>query len=319
MIKRLFTLLTLAIVTICLAAGCGGEKAADSKPAAKTLPPLVIGVLPDVDSLPLVFARELGYFKEAGVEVKIEQFKSAMDRDAAIQAGAVDGAVSDMLAVAFFREGGIDARITSLTDGSYKVIGAANEPAKTMKELAGKDIAVSRNTIIEFITDSALAVEGLDGDAVNKKAVPKIPARLEMLAAGQLPAATLPEPIASLALKDGGHIIVDSAKLGTNPGIMMFTGKALKEKKESIAAMYRAYDRAAKYLNETPQKDYIQTLIDKGGFPPAVKDGIVLPKYHPAALPSEKDWQLCQKWLLDKKLTKKTLTFKEVTESIAAK
>lgn len=319
MLKRLLSIFTLAFMTIVFTAGCGGDKPADTKPQAKALPSLVVGVMPDVDSLPLIFARELGYFKAEGLDIRIEQFKSAMDRDAAIQAGAVDGAISDMLAVAFFQEGGVDARITSFTDGSYKVIGAANEPAKTMKELAGKDIAVSRNTIIEFITDSALAAEGLTGDAVSKKAIPKIPARLEMLAAGQLAAATLPEPIASMAVKNGGHIITDSEKLGMNPGVMMFTAKAVKEKKDAIAAMYRAYNKAVKYLNEKPAKEYMQTVIDKGGFPPAVKDGIVLPKYRPAALPAEKDWQLCQKWLLDKKLTTKKLDFKAVTENITAK
>ncbi len=319
MLKRLLSIFTLAIMTIVFTTGCGGDKPADTKPQAKALPTLVVGVMPDVDSLPLIFARELGYFKDEGLDIKIEQFKSAMDRDAAIQAGAVDGAISDMLAVAFFQEGGLDARITSFTDGSYKVIGAANEGAKNMKELAGKDIAVSRNTIIEFITDSALAAEGLTGDAVSKKAIPKIPARLEMLAAGQLAAATLPEPIASMAVKNGGHVVVDSEKLGMNPGIMMFTAKAVKEKKDAIAAMYRAYDKAVKYLNEKPAKEYMQTVIDKGGFPPAVKDGIVLPKYRQAALPAEKDWQLCQKWLLDKKLTTKKLDFKAVTENITAK
>lgn len=317
--KRIGFLFVLAVLMITLTAGCGSEKTAENKPEEKALPPLVVGVMPDVDSLPLIFARELGYFKAEGVDVKIEQFKSAVDRDAAIQAGAVDGAISDMLAVAFFREGGVDVKITSLTNGNYRVIGAANEPAKTMKELVGKDVAVSRNTIIEFITDSALAREGLAAESVNKKAIPKIPARLEMLAAGQLNAATLPEPIATLAIKDGGHVIVDAADMGMNPGIMMFTGKALKEKKASIAAMYRAYDRAVKYLTETPAKEYMQTVINKGGFPATVKEGIDLPKYQIMTMPGEQDWQHCQKWLLDKKLTTKQLEFKDVIENISAK
>lgn len=317
--KKIGFLFVLALLAIVFAAGCGSKRKAGSRPGEKTLPPLVVGVMPDVDSLPLIFAWELGYFEDEGAEVKIEQFKSAVDRDAAIQAGAVDGAVSDMLAVAFFREGGIDVKITSLTNGNYRVIGAANEPARTMKELAGKDIAISRNTIIEFVTDSALATEGLTAESVNKKAIPKIPARLEMMAAGKLAAAALPEPIASMAIKNGGHVIADAADMGINPGILMFTGKAMKEKKTSIAALYRAYDRAVKYLAETPASEYMQTVIDKGGFPAAVKDGITLPKYQAASMPSERDWQLCQRWLLDKKLTTKKLEFKDVTEDVLAK
>ena len=65
---------------------------------------LTIGLMPDVDSIPFIIAQEKGYFKEEGVNVKLESFKSAVDRDSALQSGKLDGAISDMLAETFGKE-----------------------------------------------------------------------------------------------------------------------------------------------------------------------------------------------------------------------
>lgn len=79
---------------------------------AASMPEITIGVMPDTDSLPFIIAAEKGFFAEEGVKVNIQQFKSAMDRDAAMQSGNLDGSVSDVLAAAFARSGGFDVRIT---------------------------------------------------------------------------------------------------------------------------------------------------------------------------------------------------------------
>ncbi|MBQ5419523.1 MAG: ABC transporter substrate-binding protein, partial [Selenomonas sp.] len=106
----------MAVVLMGLAAGCGPQQE-----AKKDLQPLNIGLMPDTDSLPFIVAQEKGYFKEEGLEVNIQQYKSAMDRDSALQSGNLDGAISDMLAVAFAKDGGFNVKVTSFTDGSYKL------------------------------------------------------------------------------------------------------------------------------------------------------------------------------------------------------
>ena len=91
-------------------AGCGNQ--AQDK---KELQEVSIGVMPDIDSVPIIIAQEKGYFAEEGLKVDIQKFKSAMDRDAALQSGNLDGAISDMLAVAFAKSGGFDVKV--LPDG----------------------------------------------------------------------------------------------------------------------------------------------------------------------------------------------------------
>ncbi|BAL82913.1 putative ABC transporter periplasmic substrate-binding protein [Selenomonas ruminantium subsp. lactilytica TAM6421] len=301
--KKIAVLL-VALLTLGLLAGCGTEKNAEKK-----LQPLTIGLMPDTDSLPFIIAQEKGYFKEEGLEVNIQQYKSAMDRDSALQSGNLDGAVSDMLAVAFAKDGGFNVKVTSFTDGSYKLIAGKQQHVKTVADLQGQDVAVSRNTIIEYVTDQILAKEKMEPDSINKVIIPQIPTRLEMLQNGKLAAATLPEPMASIAVHNGCQFVTGSDELGINPGVIMFTAKTTNDRRAELAAMYRAYNKAVDYLNNTPREEYINLVVEKGGFPPAAQEALKLPEYHHAALPKESDVVDCVKWLQAKGLIKKNYTY----------
>lgn len=306
----------LTVLALAMLAGCGTTKQADTK---KEMQPLTIGLMPDTDSLPFIIAQEKGFFREEGIEVNIEQYKSAMDRDSALQSGNLDGAVSDMLAVAFAKSGGFDVKVTSFTDGSYKLIASKDSGIKDVKGLAGKDVSVSRNTIIEYVTDQILAKENMDGDSINKVIIPQIPTRLEMLQNGKLAAATLPEPMASIAVHNGCQFVTGSDELGINPGVILFTAKAAADKKAEIQAMYRAYNKAVAYLNNTDRAEYIDLVIEKGGFPPVAKEALKLPKYHEAALPKESDVVDCIKWLNSKKLVTETYSYQDIVLDLLSK
>ena len=309
--------IVLAVLFLAVIAGCGTSKEAGSD--KQNLQPITIGLMPDTDSVPFIIAQEKGYFKEEGLEVNLQQYKSAMDRDSALQSGNLDGAVSDMLAVAFAKSGGFDVKVTSFTDGSYKLIASKESGIKDVKGLAGKDVSVSRNTIIEYVTDQILAKENMDGDSINKVIIPQIPTRLEMLQNGKLAAATLPEPMASIAVHNGCKYVTGSDELGINPGVIMFTAKATDSKKAEIQAMYRAYNKAVAYLNQADRSEYIDLVIEKGGFPPAAKEALKLPKYHEAALPKESDVTDCLSWLKGKNLISESYSYKDIVLDLFGK
>ena len=131
-------MLLLLLLVLAVAVGCGQQA------EKKEMQEITIGLMPDTDSLPFIIAQEKGFFAEAGVKVNLQQFKSAMDRDSALQSGNLDGAVSDLLAVAFAKAGGFDVKATSFTDGSYKLVAGAAEAAADVKALQGKEVAVSK-------------------------------------------------------------------------------------------------------------------------------------------------------------------------------
>ena len=311
-------ILSMALLALFSLAGCGSEKQEAGSGTGK-LQPISIGLMPDTDSVPFIIAQEKGFFAEEGVKVDIQQYKSAMDRDSALQSGNLDGAVSDMLAVAFAKSGGFDVKVTSFTDGSYKLIASKDAGIRSVIDLTGKDVSVSRNTIIEYVTDQILAKDHMSGDSINKVIIPQIPTRLEMLQNGKLAAATLPEPMASIAVHNGCQFVTGSDELGINPGVILFTATSADGKKAEIQAMYRAYNKAVDYLNQTDRSEYIDLIIEKAGFPPTAKEALELPKYHKAALPKESDVTDCIKWLNAKGLIQETYSYGDIVLDLLGK
>ena len=296
MMKRV--LAVIFSLMLFMTAGCGPEQQGKDTKLSK----LTIGLMPDTDSIPFIIAAERGYFAEEGVEVELVPFKSAMERDAALQSGNLDGAVSDLLAVIFARSGGFSMHAVSYTDGNYNLVAGGNAGISAAADLRGKDIAISRNTIIEYVTDEILSVNGMKEQDVSKVVIPQIPVRLEMLQSGNLAAAVLPEPMASVAVASGSRYVTGSGDLGINPGVIVFTDSSINEKAQSIRAMYRAYNKAVKYLNDTPRAEYIDLVMEKSGFPAPARDALDLKPYRSAGLPAEKDVEETVRWVKNKEL-----------------
>ena len=288
-------------LSICAALiSCAGEKDG-----------LQVGILPDVDSIPILAAEKEGFFEKAGAKVTIVRFSSPVNRDTAFQAGSIDGAVSDMLAAILSLNGGFGVRMTSLTNGSYKLLASKNSGIQKPADIAGRDVAMSLNTIIEYCTDRIAAEAGLSAESYAKTVIPQIPVRLEMLNAGKVSAATLPEPLASAAVSGGSGAVVvaGSEELGINPGVILFSDAAIKKKGKEIKAFYRAYNMAVDYLGSTDLSDLEDYLVSEGGFPESVKGVIKLPSYRKATLPDEKEYEAAHAWLLGKKLVSETVPF----------
>jgi len=296
--------LPLFILLVLLLANCGRD---NSKI-------LVLGIMPDVDSIPYVVAEKKGYYP---VPVEITLFRSAKDRDSALQSGRLDGIITDMLAVLFTNEGGIKLTIIAKTSGDIKLLASPDSGITTIKELKGKTIGLSSNTIMEYTADKMLESAGIQPSDVRKAAIPGIPIRLEMLKSGKIDAAILPEPLASLAGKEGAVTLcsLDSME-DMSIGVIAFTEKALKDKKAHVKALLAGYDQAVHYLSSEPASSYMDFIIQKQGFPERLADFIELPKYTKAELPSEKNFNSALKWLKDKRLIKSSFEYSAIVDKI---
>ncbi len=290
--------------------GCSSKQPSETD--SQSTQTLTIGILPDVDSIPFIIAAHNGYFEEEGLKIKIEHFKSAVDRDAAFQTGNIDGVVSDILAAIFLKDSGLDVKITSKTDGLYHLIAAQNSDISQLTEIKGGTIGISKNTIIEYLTDKML--ENVPEHSAEKVIIPKIPTRLEMLRNNKIDMATLPEPLASVAIDEGGKPLINSEQLGLNPGIMLFSQDAIDNKRQEIQACYRAYNRAVEYLKEEPLENYIDVLIAEAGFPETIKNTLTLPDYQKASMPEEQDFKDVLDWLRSKELTTSDYSLEELAD-----
>ena len=275
---------------------------------------LKIGILPDADSIPLIVAEEEGFFTENDSNIEIISFHNPIERDSALQAGEIDGAISDVLAVLFSADNDQDVKITSLTNGRYVLLSGKGSGIKDYKDLKNIKIAISSNTIIEYITDRLLKTNDFSEDEIKKIAIPKIPLRLQMLEAGKVKAACLPEPLASVLIKNGANKIGASTELGEAPGIMLFTDKSIKNKEKEIKNFYSAYSKAVELLNKDSD-NYRDLLIDKAGFPKEVKESFVFPEYEKPHLPEKNTVNLVIEWMEGKELINNSFQYQDIIET----
>ncbi len=267
---------------------------------------LRIGVLPDVDSLPLLVADAEGRFDAEGVKVHLSRFTTAVERDAAFQAGAVDGVVSDLLGAALAAQAGFDVRVTSLTDGRYGIVSAPGSGIANAAGLAGVPVGISTSTIIQYATDVLLKRAGLTPDQIVGMAVPKIQVRMELLLAGQLKAACLPEPLLSVARARGATLIAASDESGFGAGVLLFSRKVLDTRLADVRALYAAYWKAAQAVNANDAA-YRSFLVEKAAFPKEIRDQFRFVRYHAPRLPEISDVRDVLAWMKGKGLLSKDI------------
>ena len=302
--KKILVYLLIIISTISLI-GCSKEK-----PAAVPAKTITIGVMPDVESIPFIIADKNGYFTKEGVQVKLVPFKSAKDRDSALQSGQLDGVITDLLAVVFANEGGINLKICSKNDGNIELMAGKNSGISSIADLKGKQIGLSTNTIMEYTTDRMLEAGQVKPEDVKKVAIPQMPTRLEMLQGAKVDAAILPEPLAGLAVKNGAKVLNSTDSMSNKAGAIAFTAQSLQDNPAEIKAVFKAYNDAVDYLQKEPLANYVDYIIQTQGFPAEIKDSFKLPQYTKAELPSEMIFNDVVKWMKDKNLIKGNYEFK---------
>ncbi|MFZ2780606.1 MAG: ABC transporter substrate-binding protein [Rectinemataceae bacterium] len=265
--------------------------------------PLRIGILPDADSLPFLAAESEDLFAAEGVPVKLIRFQNPVERDAAFQAGAVDGVIGDTLAAALAVQGGFPVKITSLTDGRYGIVASPTSGAQSLADLAGKPIGISLNSIIHYAVDTYMTQAGVPADKISVLPVPKMPVRLEMVLGGQTAAAGLPEPLLTVAQLRGARLLVSSDDNGLGAGVLMFSAQAVQERRTDIEKMYKAYWKAAQRLNANPDS-YRPLLASQAGFSAEAAAAWRFVVYKKPRLPSDADMERAFAWMRSKGLLK---------------
>ncbi len=278
--------------------------------------PLRLAILPDADSLPFMVARDEGLFKAEGIDVELVLFYNPQERDAAIQAGRVDGAVSDLLAAAFFTAGGFDMKVTSLTDGRYGIVAAPSFKGKTLADLKSKKIGLSLNTIIQYAVDTLLENSGIPLGGYEAVSIPRMPVRMEMVLNGQIDAAGLPEPLLTAAVQKGAILLASTDTTGIDAGVLIFSKKILDTRLEDIKKFYRAYNKAANKINANPDA-YRQYLVDRASFPAEVKDSYKFITYRKPTMPAPDQIEHALAWLYARKLLSRQLKPEDLTDGRA--
>lgn len=149
-----------------LAAGCGGASNSSSSSGSgsgssagagsgsKTTT-ISVGYQPDLHgAAPMLIAQQQGYFKQEGLNVNLVRFPTGPPLFAALQAGKLQfGYEGPGVAATVIKGGGEIITVDSLNKGDEII---SNPSIKTVKDLKGQTVGVSKGTSAQMILDLAL-------------------------------------------------------------------------------------------------------------------------------------------------------------------
>ncbi|WP_438434894.1 ABC transporter substrate-binding protein [Gorillibacterium sp. sgz500922] len=314
-VKSLMQLTLLLSAVSLAAAGCGKSDSASpsASPVATGKAPvtLSLGMLPATDEIPFILAHQQGFDAKHGVTIDVQTFKSAKDRDAAFQAGKLDGVSADLVAIAIYNQGGLDVKITSTTVGEFSLL-TGNDAIQQVADLKGKSLIFSKNTATEYTVARMLEKAGLKEADIRATEVPQIPTRLELLKNGKADAAILPEPFVTMGKAAGLRVLSTSTEAGLEPFVIGIPQKVLSEKADAIKGLYAAYNEAVDYMKSHDQAEYLDLLIKTVGYPETLKTEIRVPEYPHAGQADPAQVDAAFAWAKTKGLLKKDLAAKDV-------
>lgn len=279
-----------------------------------------IGLLPIVESLPFYVALDKGYFDEEGIAVELVIFESAVERDSAVQAGEVDGALGDILAAAALNNSGAPVKIVSLAlgetgrEGRFAILSSPGSGIDSPDQLKNVPVSISTNSIIEYVTDNLLAEAGLRPDEIKKEAIPKIPVRFNLLLENKIAAACLPDPQAAMAESKGARLVIDDTSSNLSQTVIYFNDKYLDKDSKSVVKFLNAYARAAKDINDNPAA-YRDLLVEKARVPQEAIGVFAMDHYPSPRLPEREQVDRVVNWMAAKGLIKTHFTYEDLTRA----
>lgn len=274
-----------------------------------------VALLPILDALPIHVAQSEGYFEDQDVQVEIIPVASAPERDQLIQSGQADAMINELVSVLFYNQQSIEviavrfARTATAEAPVFRIVASAASGVETVEELAGVPIGISEGTVIEYTTDRLLENAGLSADQIEKVAVPKIPDRLNLLSSGQLDAANLPDPAASLALLQGSKLIIDDSSLPeVGHSVITFDAGFVEQNPDTVRAFLAAVEQAVQAINADKER-WDQLLMDENLLPPPLLDNYVLPSYPTASVPTRAQFDDAYQWASEKGLVEGAISY----------
>ena len=283
----------------------------------EVLTTLRIAVLPIIDTIPLFVAQYEGFFEEFGLEVEFIPVSSAPELSQMVASGQADGMVTDGLTVALFNKDEIQLQIVrygqtpSVDRGHFFILAAKDSGITSVEDLKGVEIGISEGTIIEYVTERLLTKEGFAAEEIATIAVPKIPDRMALLASGEIKAAVLPDPLASLAVSQGATIILDDSQSPEyGASAYVFTKETVEEHPEEIYGFVNAIDLAVNWLAEDPE-EYQSVLADNNLIPPPMIEDYVIPAF-PMGIYSKTEWVDTIVWARAKGLITANISYEDV-------
>nr|WP_246295081.1 ABC transporter substrate-binding protein [Schlegelella koreensis] len=214
-------------------------------------PALRIGTNVWIGSEPLYLARELGTLDP--LHVQLVEYPSASEVLRAYRNQAIDGMVISLDELFGLAVDGLDPRAVLVVDvshGADAVVGRAG--MKTMRDLAGKSIAVEGGALPAFVLSRALALSGMQAGDVKVVHLEsnEQPAAFEK---GLVDAAVTFDPYRTQLLRAGGRTLFDSTRIpGEIVDLIAIRKGVLDERGPAVQALLTGWFGAVDFMRREP-------------------------------------------------------------------
>ncbi len=295
----------LSFFCICALASCASKENRTADKAENDSTILQVGVTPTFDCLPFYVAKETGLFDSLQAKVDLKIYGSAMDADTAFRGKTVDALCTDLCHVTVLKGKGYGLNVISALYGRQALIGSNAVRVRKLKDLKEKMIAIAREDQSKLFIQQVLRQQHIGSDITYLPQINNFQIRYNMLNGGQVDAAVLPEPYATLAQLKKNKVLTSNEELGWNLSCLIASSKAQRDKNVALRRMMTCYNAAVKEINKAKAGTYSRILSKYYAIPKQIADTLHLPKYNKATLPATKDVKRAVGWIVSEGATSK--------------
>jgi NitT/TauT family transport system substrate-binding protein len=242
---------------------------------AQTGPKIRIGYWPIAAGLPFYSAIELGYFKEAGLDVEALRFAGAQQVMEAVLSDRADGtangtgsaniAIGELAAPGTFKI--FCSNPSNVKNVLDEIIVPKDSPAKTMADLKGKRIGSGPGIQNVTLAKTVLERGGATGATVVELPIGQ---HVAALAAGQLDGCYTLEPTGTIGRLNGTTRVLEAGVIAKyvlgDPMAPWFGGSAslssafIKKNPEAAKKFIAAYGKGVEYVrkNNVESRQYLK-------------------------------------------------------------
>jgi NitT/TauT family transport system substrate-binding protein len=203
---------------------------------------------------PLFLARDLGYFKQAGLDVQLTTIEESSLYMAATASGKLSGAASTIDEILKYRSSQFCFRSVLALDESAGGDGiVAAKGIQSVKDLKGKAVAVNEGSVSMFWLSYLLKKSGLGIKDIEVKNMTADDAASAFIA-GRVPAAVTWEPNLTLVRqKKAGQVLVDSRQTpGVIVDVVALRCDVIDKQPADVRALVEGVNKAVAYMKAHP-------------------------------------------------------------------
>ncbi len=222
----------------------------------------------------LYLARDLGYFKEQGLDVQFSVIEESALYMAAQASGKLSGSASTIDEILKYRSEGFCFKAVAALDASHGGDGVlVRNDVNDLTEIKGKAVAVNEGSVSHFWLNYLLQEKGMTLDDIEIQNMTSDDAATAFIA-GRVPVAVTWEPHLSLVKQKGeGKVLIDSSQTpGVIVDVVALNCDVIEKQPEDVKALVKGLYKAVEFTKQNPEKAYEIMAKGVGGYLSDPKD-----------------------------------------------